>query len=38
VLGEPDDILAARLALARASQIVIRNSLTILGIDAPERM
>ncbi len=38
VLGEPDDILVARLALARASQIVIRNSLTILGIDAPERM
>ncbi|MGI9043597.1 MAG: arginine--tRNA ligase [Gemmatimonadaceae bacterium] len=38
VLGEPEDILAARLALARASQIVIRNSLTILGIDAPERM
>ncbi len=38
VLGEPDEILKARLALARASQIVIRNSLTILGIEAPERM
>jgi arginyl-tRNA synthetase len=38
VLGEPDEILAARLALARASQIVIRNSLTILGLEAPERM
>lgn len=38
VLGEPEDILVARLALARASQIVIRNSLTILGIEAPERM
>ncbi len=38
VLGEPDDILRARLALARASQIVIRNSLGILGISAPERM
>ncbi len=38
VLGEPDEILRARLALARASQIVIRNSLGILGISAPERM
>jgi len=38
VLGEPDDILHARLALARASQIVIRNGLQILGIGAPNRM
>jgi arginyl-tRNA synthetase len=28
----------ARLALARAAQIVIRNALAILGITAPERM
>ena len=38
VLGEPDEIMKARLALARASQIVIRNALGILGINAPERM
>ncbi|MEO5902668.1 MAG: arginine--tRNA ligase [Gemmatimonadaceae bacterium] len=38
VLGEPDDIMNARLALARASQIVIRNGLRILGINTPERM
>jgi len=38
VLGEPEDIMTARLALARASQIVIRNGLRILGISTPERM
>jgi arginyl-tRNA synthetase len=38
VLGEPEPILRARLALARAAQIVIRNGLTLLGITAPERM
>ena len=38
VLGEPDEIMKARLALARAAQIVIRNALRILGISAPERM
>ncbi|HKG94680.1 MAG TPA: arginine--tRNA ligase [Gemmatimonadaceae bacterium] len=38
VLGEPDEISRARLALARAAQIVLRNGLTILGISAPERM
>ncbi|HEX6574011.1 MAG TPA: arginine--tRNA ligase [Gemmatimonadaceae bacterium] len=38
VLGEPEDIMKARLALARATQIVIRNALGILGITAPERM
>ena len=38
VLGEPEEIMKARLALARASQIVIRNALGILGINAPERM
>jgi arginyl-tRNA synthetase len=38
VLGEPDDIMKARLALARATQIVLRNALGILGITAPERM
>jgi arginyl-tRNA synthetase len=38
VLGEPERIMNARLALARATQIVIRNGLGILGITAPERM
>jgi arginyl-tRNA synthetase len=38
VLGEPEKIMSARLALARAAQIVIRNGLGILGITAPERM
>jgi arginyl-tRNA synthetase len=38
VLGEPDEIMKARLALARATQIVLRNALGILGISAPERM
>jgi len=38
VLGEPEPIMRARLALARATQIVIRNTLTIFGITAPERM
>jgi arginyl-tRNA synthetase len=38
VLGEPEEIMNARLALARASQIVLRNALGILGISAPERM
>lgn len=38
VLNEPPDITAARLVLARSSQIVLRNGLTLLGISAPERM
>ncbi|HKO15118.1 MAG TPA: arginine--tRNA ligase [Gemmatimonadaceae bacterium] len=38
VLNEPEPIMRARLVLARASQIVLRNGLTILGITAPERM
>src|SRR5690348_10959867 len=38
VLNEPEPILRARLVLARASQIVIRNGLSALGISAPERM
>jgi arginyl-tRNA synthetase len=38
VLNEPEPILRARLALARAAQIVIRNGLHALGITAPERM
>jgi arginyl-tRNA synthetase len=38
VLGEADGVMNARLALARAAQIVIRNGLRILGISTPERM
>jgi arginyl-tRNA synthetase len=37
-LVDDPGIRAARLALARAVQIVLRNGLTVLGIDAPERM
>ncbi|HEX7942767.1 MAG TPA: arginine--tRNA ligase, partial [Gemmatimonadaceae bacterium] len=38
VLNEPEHITAARLLLARATQIVLRNGLSVLGITAPERM
>ncbi|HLE55907.1 MAG TPA: arginine--tRNA ligase [Rhodothermia bacterium] len=38
VLGQPEAVTQARLALARAAQVTIRNALTILGVGAPERM
>ena len=38
VLGEPEPVHSARLALARAAQVVLANGLGILGISAPERM
>ncbi len=38
VLVDDTSLRAARLALARAVQIVLRNGLTILGIEAPRRM
>ncbi|MDF2775241.1 MAG: argS [Geminicoccaceae bacterium] len=38
VLDQPEPLRTARLVLARATQIVLRNGLTILGISAPERM
>ena len=38
VLEAPAGVREARLVLARASQIVLRNGLGILGITAPERM
>ena len=38
VLSEADPVRGARLLLARASQIVMRNGLQSLGITAPERM
>ena len=38
VLNEPPEVTKARLLLARAAQIVIRNGLTLLGISTPDRM
>ncbi len=38
VLGEPDNIMHARLVLAKSARIVIANALSVLGITAPERM
>lgn len=38
VLGEAAALTEARLVLARATQIVLRNGLGVLGISAPERM
>lgn len=38
ILGSEKDLAEARLALAIAAKIVIKNGLTILGVSAPERM
>jgi len=38
VLGEAPQVERARLALARAAQLVLANGLGLLGLDAPERM
>jgi arginyl-tRNA synthetase len=38
VLVDDPDMRNARLALARAVQIVLRNGLSVLGIDAPQRL
>ena len=38
VLGEPAEVERARLALARATRIVLANGLTLLGLSAPDRM
>ncbi len=38
VLGEPPATESARLALARATRIVIANGLALLGLSAPDRM
>ena len=38
VLNEPEPIMRARLVLARAAQLVLRNGLDLLGITAPDRM
>ena len=38
VLNEPEPIMRARLVLARAAKLVLKNGLELLGITAPERM
>ena len=38
VLDQAEPLRTARLVLARATQVVLRNALGILGISAPERM
>jgi arginyl-tRNA synthetase len=38
VLNEPPAIMNARLVLARAAKMVLKNGLELLGITAPERM
>ena len=38
VLSEDPDLRAARLALTDATRIILRNGLSLLGINAPERM
>ncbi|MGB5289592.1 MAG: arginine--tRNA ligase [Ignavibacteriaceae bacterium] len=38
ILGSEKNIAEARLALAVATKIVIKNGLTILGVSAPEKM
>jgi arginyl-tRNA synthetase len=38
VLNEPTEIMNARLVLARAAQVVLKNGLSMLGISAPARM
>ncbi|WP_165046273.1 arginine--tRNA ligase [Adlercreutzia sp. ZJ138] len=38
IIGEADDVQAARLALADATRIVLALTLELLGVSAPERM
>jgi arginyl-tRNA synthetase len=38
IIGQPPDIASARMALALAVRIVLRNGLAVLGISAPDRM
>jgi len=38
VIGEDKELSQARLALIQATQIVLRNVLTLMGISAPEKM
>lgn len=38
IVGEDEQLAAARLQLARATALVLCNGLTVLGISAPDRM
>ena len=38
IIGEEEELATARMNLARATQTVLRNGLTVLGISAPEEM
>ena len=38
IMGTEKDLAEARIALAVAAQTVIRNGLSILGLNAPEKM
>jgi arginyl-tRNA synthetase len=38
IIGEDTDLAEARLALAHAARLVLRNGLSVLGLSAPERM
>jgi len=38
IIGSPEPILSARFKLARVTQWILKNGLTILGVSAPERM
>lgn len=38
IIGSEKNLAEARIALAVATQVVLRNGLTILGVSAPERM
>lgn len=38
IIGEAEAVAQARMRLAAAAQLVLRNGLTILGLSAPERM
>src|SRR5688500_17349702 len=38
VLNAPEPLTRARLVLARAARLVLRNGLSLLGITAPDRM
>jgi arginyl-tRNA synthetase len=38
IMGEPDDLLAARLKLADSVRSVLANCLGLIGVSAPEKM
>ena len=38
ILGEDEALSLARLALCRATRVVLANTLRLIGVDAPERM